>query len=89
MSNSTVYGFKTGLSIRLIKDNSTDSGTMTDYDGNKYPTVKIGNQVWMASNLKTQHYSDGVAIPEVTNGTTWAALTTGARCSYNNDDTKK
>ncbi len=79
----------TGIPIRLIKDNSTDPCTVTDYDGNKYPTVKIGNQVWMASNLKTQHYSDGVAIPEVTNGTTWAALTTGARCSYNNDDTKK
>lgn len=89
MSNNTVYGFKEGLSVRLIKDNSTDPGTVTDYDGNKYPTVKIGNQVWTASNLKTQHYSDGVAIPEVTNGTTWSGLTTGARCSYNNDDTKK
>lgn len=34
-----------------------------DYDGNKYDAVKIGNQVWIASNLKTEHYADGSEIP--------------------------
>jgi uncharacterized protein (TIGR02145 family) len=29
-------------------------------------------------------YSDGTAIPQVTDPTTWAALTTGAWCYYNN-----
>lgn len=75
---------KNGLSIRLIKDNSTDPGAVTDIDGNVYPTVKIGDQVWMASNLKVTKYNDGTAIPEVTDNTSWAALTTGARCWYNN-----
>lgn len=34
-----------------------------DYDGNTYDAVKLGNQVWMASNLRTTHYADGTTIP--------------------------
>ncbi len=34
-----------------------------DIDGNKYDAVKVGNQVWMASNLRTTRYADGTAIP--------------------------
>ena len=33
-----------------------------DYDGNWYSAVIIGNQVWMAENLRTKHYDDGTAI---------------------------
>lgn len=35
---------------------------VTDVDGNKYDAVKIGDQVWMASNLKTTHYPNGDTI---------------------------
>ncbi len=61
------------------------NGTVTDIDGNVYPTVKIGNQWWMAVNLKVTHYRNGEAIPNVTDNATWQALTTGAYCEYNND----
>ncbi|MDD3731704.1 MAG: fibrobacter succinogenes major paralogous domain-containing protein, partial [candidate division Zixibacteria bacterium] len=60
-------------------------GTVTDIDGNVYQTITIGTQVWMAENLKVTHYREGDAIPHVTDGTTWAGLTTGAYCEYNND----
>jgi len=33
-----------------------------DYDQNNYPTVKIGNQIWMAENLKSEHYVNGNTI---------------------------
>ena len=42
------------------------TGTVTDYDGNTYNTVKIGNQWWMVENLKTTHYANGDAIPDGT-----------------------
>ena len=35
-----------------------------DYDGNKYDAIIIGEQVWLASNLRTTHYSDGAAVQE-------------------------
>lgn len=60
-------------------------GSVTDIDGNKYATIQIGNQVWMAENLKTTKYNDGTTIPNVTDNTAWTALTTSAWCYYNND----
>ena len=62
------------------------TGTMTDIDGNIYQTVKIGNQWWMAENLKVTHYRNGDAIPNVTGDTEWTNLTTGAYCAYENNE---
>lgn len=33
-----------------------------DIDGNVYNAVRIGNQIWMASNLRTRHFLDGSEI---------------------------
>lgn len=61
-----------------------ETGTMTDIDGNIYTTVKIGNQWWMAENLKVTRYRNGDIIPEVTDSMDWVNLNTGAYCTYEN-----
>ena len=40
--------------------------TITDYDGNEYNTVQIGNQCWMKENLKATHYSNGDTLVDGT-----------------------
>jgi len=60
---------------------------LTDYDGNTYDTIQIGEQLWMAGNLRVTHYRNGTPIPNVTGNTEWGSLTTGARCYYDNDST--
>ena len=39
------------------------TSTVTDYDGNTYNTLLIGEQCWMKENLRTTHYADGTSIP--------------------------
>lgn len=58
-----------------------------DIDGNAYPTIMIGTQIWMAENLRVTKYRNGNTIPNVTGAATWGALTTGAYCWYGNDAT--
>jgi uncharacterized protein (TIGR02145 family) len=60
-------------------------GTVTDIDGNIYPTVLIGNQRWLAENLRTATYANGEPIPNITANTAWTQLSSGAWCNYNNN----
>ena len=57
---------------------------ISDIDGNVYTSVTIGTQTWMVENLKTTKYRDGSSIANVTDGTFWAGLSTGAWCDYSN-----
>ena len=82
---TSAYPRKMGHSVRLIKDDSTNPGTLTDLDGNVYRTVKIGTQVWLADNWACTQLNDTTPILNVTVNATWAALTSLAYCNYAND----
>lgn len=60
LSNTT--GSSTNTTSTTGSIDGQSCGSVTDYDGNTYSTVKIGNQCWMKENLKTTHYSDGTSI---------------------------
>jgi len=56
----------------------------TDGDGNVYDTVVIGTQVWLAENLKTTKFNNGVSIPLVIDGDEWATMSAASYCWYDN-----
>jgi uncharacterized protein (TIGR02145 family) len=74
---STIYGNEVSFSA---------VGSVTDIDGNEYEIVLIGDQVWMAENLKTGTYNNGTVIPKVTDDTDWFNLSTGAHAWYGNSE---
>jgi len=61
--------------------------TLTDVEGNTYATIELGNQIWMAENLRVRLYADGSPIPEVADEAEWDAMEPGdqAYCWYNNE----
>ncbi|MEA3461905.1 MAG: FISUMP domain-containing protein, partial [Bacteroidota bacterium] len=68
-----------------ITNNPSTGEILKDIDGNIYSTTTIGDQVWMAENLKVTHYYDGMDIPLIADKKTWKNLTIGGYCWYNND----
>lgn len=65
---------------------SVTYGSLSDQDGNLYKTVTIGTQTWMAENLRTTKYNDGVPIPNITDNNHWSSRTDGAYCNYENSE---
>lgn len=57
-----------------------DGSMLIDIDGNIYETVQIGDQLWMAENLKVTHYRNGDPIY---NG--YSGDTIGTFVFYHND----
>ena len=91
-----LYKGTSGQFSTVITDVPTSTKTVTfnharckDNDGNKYTTVLIGTQVWMAENLKTTRYFDGSSIPWVSDSVAWSGLSTPGYCLYKNDSANK
>ncbi|MBN1766023.1 MAG: fibrobacter succinogenes major paralogous domain-containing protein [Sedimentisphaerales bacterium] len=55
-----------------------------DIDGNTYKTIKIGNQIWMAENLKVKHYGNGDSISNIIDN--WRRISEGSCWVYNLKD---
>ena len=66
---------------------TTWQGSVTDYNGNMYPTIVIGDQTWMQKNLNVTHYADGTPISLEEDSAAWAGMTETdtAYCWYDNN----
>jgi uncharacterized protein (TIGR02145 family) len=73
--------------IKIIVSD-TEADLITDIDGNIYAIVSIGDQMWMAENLRVTHYRNGDPIPTGYSNGAWSSLDddeTGAYAVYNDD----
>jgi uncharacterized protein (TIGR02145 family) len=90
----TIYLLATSILLLLgimsctkeeVATSNPEYGTMTDIQGNTYKTVKIGNQWWMAENLKVTVFNDKTpisAIAENEADSIWENTTKPAYCIY-------
>jgi uncharacterized protein (TIGR02145 family) len=63
-----------------------DPTQVTDIDGNVYPAVRLGSQIWMGKNLATTRYCNGDSITYIDHGRDWVAADYGAYAKYYKSD---
>ena len=80
----TMFFFTVGF-LFLGCNKNKDKDPVTDIDGNVYKTIIIGEQVWMAENLRVTKFNDGSAIKLAENNEEWQNITTEAFSWYDND----
>ena len=66
LQNDTVYGavkyFTTESNEKACSSIAPYQENITDAASNNYPTVAVGSQCWLGSNLRITAYADGIAL---------------------------
>lgn len=74
----------------IVMEDSIRVEYFVDFEGNSYKTVIIGEQEWMAENMRSTIYPDGTEIRLVEHGGSWGAMPNDlskeseAYCHYKN-----
>lgn len=72
------------MSILLsCRKNDIASNIIYDIDGNEYPSIHIGGQIWMGKNLEVSRLNDGTPISDLSaNFATWKSIESPAYGIY-------
>ncbi len=81
----TILVNASGFELGFMETCTTVYENVQDFEGNNYPAVLIGDQMWFAENLKTAHFSDGTVIPNIIDNADWLQTNTPAWCNLFND----
>lgn len=68
-----------------IEFTTSAQGTVTDASGVTYTTVVIGEQEWMAENLRTTKFANEDPVPNEQNINVWYNLYSPTWCNYENN----
>ena len=60
-------------------------GEVKDFEGNTYKTIQIGTQTWMAENLRTSTYSNGLPIENIIDHIEFGSYQNGAWVHFSNN----
>jgi uncharacterized protein (TIGR02145 family) len=80
------YKSEAANQIASILDATKKSRFRDPRDSIIYKTIRIGDQIWMAENLKATKFNDGTTINLVENNKAWANLSTPAYYWYDNNE---
>jgi uncharacterized protein (TIGR02145 family) len=72
----TLNSLEANITIKMI----VCADTVTDIDGNVYQAVRLGDQIWTVTNLRTKRFNDGSAIPFDAATAAWKDNTTPLYC---------
>jgi len=91
-SSGTAYGNELNFTTTSNSNVNNDAlnpqlnyGTVSDIQGNSYATIVIGEQEWMAENLRVTTYSNGDVIPNLPTPSNWLNSSSGVWSHYSND----
>jgi uncharacterized protein (TIGR02145 family) len=73
-------GFRNVMTWKLFLHDSIIGDPVMDIDGNDYKTIRLGDHLWMAENLRTTRLNDGTALDFLPSDVEWAAAKNPAYC---------
>lgn len=79
-TNSVGTGYGLSHSFNTLAEETGDF--ITDIDGNRYRTVLIGSQEWMAENLRVTRFNNGDPLPKLETHAEWGAADEPAYTFY-------
>ncbi len=90
LAKNTFYPIKikTIDKYNTLIDTTFNTCAVSDYNGNAYRIIKIGDQTWLQENFRGTHFTNGDAIVNITDIEAWRLMEitkAPAYCWYNND----